>query len=117
LSSPRISGGSQRRFCSSLPNTTTGLSPKMFMCTADAPDMPAPDCAIACIMIAASVTPRPAPPYCSGIRNPEPPVAGERLMKIQREAACRVLLQPVIGIEPGADLLDRGADRELIGRE
>jgi hypothetical protein len=57
-----MSGGSMRRFCSSVPNLTTGLRPKMFMCTADAPDMPAPDWAIACIMTAASVIPRPEPP-------------------------------------------------------
>ena len=62
LSSPAIIGGSIRFFCSSLPNTTTGLSPKMFMCSAEAPERPAPDSAIVCIMIAASVTPRPAPP-------------------------------------------------------
>ncbi len=30
-SRPAISGGSMRAFCSSVPNTTTGLSPKMFM--------------------------------------------------------------------------------------
>jgi hypothetical protein len=59
---PAMSGGSMRFFCSSLPNTTTGFSPKMFMCTADAPEKPAPDSAIVCIMIAASLMPRPAPP-------------------------------------------------------
>jgi hypothetical protein len=37
-------------------------SPKTLMCTADAPDMPAPDSAIVRIMIAASVMPRPEPP-------------------------------------------------------
>ena len=62
FSSPAISGGSMRCFCSSVPNTTTGFSPKMFMCTAEAPDMPAPDSPIVCIIIAASVMPRPAPP-------------------------------------------------------
>ena len=51
-----------RCFCSSVPNTTTGLRPKMFMCTAEAPDKPAPDSAMVCIMTAASVMPRPAPP-------------------------------------------------------
>ncbi|MGY4326654.1 hypothetical protein ACVWWG_001071 [Bradyrhizobium sp. LB7.2] len=48
--------------CSSVPNTTTGLRPKTLMCTADAPDIPAPDSAIARIMIAASVMPSPEPP-------------------------------------------------------
>ncbi|MCY1510717.1 hypothetical protein D9M68_451050 [compost metagenome] len=59
---PAISGGSIRCFCSSLPNTTTGLRPKMFMCTAEAPLMPAPDSAMACIITVASVMPRPEPP-------------------------------------------------------
>ena len=70
---PAISGGSQRFFCSSLPNTTTGFRPKMFMCTAEAPEKPAPDSAIACIMIAASVMPSPAPPYASGMAMPSQP--------------------------------------------
>ena len=34
----------------------------MFMCTAEAPENAAPDSAIACIMMAASVMPSPAPP-------------------------------------------------------
>ena len=34
----------------------------MFMCSAEAPDRPAPDCATACIKIAASVMPSPLPP-------------------------------------------------------
>ena len=62
LSLPAISGGSMRFFCSSLPNTTTGLSPKMFMCSAEAPERQAPDSAMVCIISAASVTPRPEPP-------------------------------------------------------
>jgi hypothetical protein len=62
FSLPAISGGRKRRFCSSVPNTTTGLRPKMFMCTAEAPEKAAPDSAIACIITAASVIPRPAPP-------------------------------------------------------
>ena len=62
FSLPAISGGRKRCFCSSVPNITTGWRPKMFMCTAEAPDMPAPDSAMACIMTAASVMPSPAPP-------------------------------------------------------
>ena len=62
-----------RLLCSSVPNTTTGLRPKMLMCIAEAPDMPAPDSAIACIMIAASVMPRPEPPYSSGMQMPSQP--------------------------------------------
>ena len=72
---PAISGGRKRRFCSSLPNTTTGCSPKMFMCTAEAPLNPAPDCATACMTMAASVMPRPLPPYSSGIATPSQPAS------------------------------------------
>ena len=70
-----------RFFCSSLPNTTTGLSPKMFMCSAEAPDMPAPDSAMVCIRIAASVTPRPAPPYCCGMQMPSQPSSAKARWK------------------------------------
>ena len=59
---PAIRPGSMRFFCSLLPNTTTGFRPKMFMCTAEAPENPAPDSAIACIITAASVMPSPEPP-------------------------------------------------------
>ena len=62
FTSPRAIGGSMRRRCSSLPNTATGLRPNRLMCTDDAADMPPPDWAIVCIMIAASVMPRPEPP-------------------------------------------------------
>jgi hypothetical protein len=47
----------------------------MFMCTADAPVMAAPDSAIPCIMSAASVIPSPAPPYASGMAMPSHPAA------------------------------------------
>ena len=57
-----MSGGSMRAFWASVPNTTTGWSPKMFMWMADAPLKPAPDSAMVRIMIAASVIPRPDPP-------------------------------------------------------
>ena len=70
-----------RLFCSSVPNTTTGLSPKMFMCSAEAPDKPAPDCAIACIISAASVMPRPEPPYSSGMAMPSQPASANALWK------------------------------------
>lgn len=42
----------------------------MFMWMAEAPDMPAPLAAMVSIMIAASVMPRPAPPYSSGMQMP-----------------------------------------------
>ena len=62
FSLPLTIGGSIRRFCSSVPYTTTGLSPKIFMCTADAPEKPAPDAAMVCIITAASLMPSPDPP-------------------------------------------------------
>jgi hypothetical protein len=68
-----MSGGSQRAFCSGVAYTTTGFRLKIFMCTADAPDMPAPDSAIVCIITAASVMPNPAPPYSAGIAMPSQP--------------------------------------------
>src|SRR3972149_617458 len=45
----------------------------MFKCAADAPDSPAPEADIVCIMSAASVMPRPAPPCSSGIAIPSQP--------------------------------------------
>ena len=117
LSVPATSGGSMRCFCSALPNTTTGLSPKMFMCSAEAPDIPAPDCAIVCIISAASVTPRPEPPYCSGNADAEPAGVRERTMEVVREAALAVLGEPIVGVEFLAHALDRAADRLLFGGE
>ena len=70
-----------RVHCSSVPNTTTGLSPNTFMCTAEAPDMPAPDSAIVRIMIAASVMPRPEPPYSSGMQMPSQPASASARWK------------------------------------
>ena len=53
----------------------------MFMCTAEAPDMPAPDSAMACIMMAASVMPSPEPPYASGMAMPSQPASASALWK------------------------------------
>ena len=66
-------GGSQRAFCAAVPNTTTGFNPKMFMCSADAPENPAPDSEIVCIINEASVMPSPAPPYSWGMAIPSQP--------------------------------------------
>ena len=91
LSLPAISGGSIRFFCSSLPNTTTGFSPKMFMCKAEAPDMPAPDSAMVCIISAASVTPRPAPPYSCGMQTPSQPASAKARWKSSGKPPSRSL--------------------------
>src|SRR6516225_8560260 len=74
-SSPETSRGTQRRFWSSDPFTTMGCGPNRLICTADAEVMPPPWLATSCIMIAASVTPRPAPPYSSGIVMPSQPAS------------------------------------------
>ncbi len=76
LSSPEIRRGRCFWRCSSVPNFTIGMGPKMFRWMALAPEKPAPDWATACIMIAASVRPRPAPPTLSGMATPsQPPCA------------------------------------------
>ena len=79
---PSTIGGSMRRICSSVPNTTTGLSPNTLMCTAEAPDMPAPDSAMVRIMIAASVMPRPGAAIFLGDADAEPAGVGQRLVEI-----------------------------------
>ena len=114
---PSTIGGSMRRRCSSVPNTTTGLSPNTFMWTADAPDMPAPDSEIVRIMIAASVMPRPEPPYSSGMQMPSQPASRQRLVEVGGKAALLVLLQPIGVVEARADFRDRVADRFLVGGE
>ncbi len=45
----------------------------MFMCTAEAPEKPAPDAAMVPIITAASAMPRPEPPYASGMQTPSQP--------------------------------------------
>src|ERR1700679_2920133 len=73
LCAPETIGGNILSHCSLVPNTTTGLSPNTLICTAEAPDMPAPDSDIVRIMIAASRTPRPEPPCSSGMQMPSQP--------------------------------------------
>ena len=43
------------------------------MCTADAPDSPAPEAVMVCIMTAASQTPSPEPPNSRGMQMPSQP--------------------------------------------
>ena len=54
---------------------------------ADAPDMQAPDSATACIRIAASVMPSPAPPYSSGIAMPSQLPAAMAAKKVSGKVA------------------------------
>ena len=72
-SRPSISRGIALAFWASEPNFTIGMGPKMFRCTALAPEKPAPDSATACMTRAASVSPRPAPPRASGMAAPSQP--------------------------------------------
>ena len=89
----------------------------MFMCSAEAPDSPAPLSATACIISAASVMPRPAPPNSCGMAMPSQPSLAKAAMEVVWEAARLVLGEPVVVAKPRADFLDRGADGLLFGRQ
>ena len=56
-----------------------GSKPKMPMCTALHAFIPPPDAEISCSTIAASVTPRPPPPYSSGMVMPSQPASATAL--------------------------------------
>jgi hypothetical protein len=74
--SPVTTLGRKRCFKSSLPWWMIGSNPKIPMCTALQPPIPAPDAEISCSTMAASVTPSPPPPYSSGtVRPSQPPLA------------------------------------------
>ena len=60
----------------------------MFICTAEAPEKPAPDSAIACIITAASVMPRPAPPNSSGMAMPSQPSLASALCSSAGKPPC-----------------------------
>ena len=108
--SPRMSGGSMRAFCSSVPATTTGLRPKMLRCTADAPLKAAPDSAMACIITDASVMPRPGSAVLLGHRDAEPPALDNGAEELLRELAVVVAFVPVLRPEVLAQAPDRLAD-------
>ena len=75
-SSPAAARGRNVSRKRSLPNFTTGLSPNTVRCTAEHPFIAAPLAAISWSITAASVMPRPPPPYSSGIARPtQPPLA------------------------------------------
>ena len=52
-----------------------GPHPNKLMWTVEAAAMPPPLLTTSCIISAASVTPRPAPPYCSGMVMPSQPAS------------------------------------------
>jgi hypothetical protein len=72
---PAIRPGIHAAFCSGVPCTTMGCGPNRLIWTEDVAAMPPPWLATSCIMIAASVTPRPAPPYSSGMVMPSQPAS------------------------------------------
>ncbi len=75
-SRPEATSGRYRARISSDAWRTTGFMPKMDRWMALAPFMAAPDAATSSRMTEASVMPRPAPPYCSGMATAiQPPEA------------------------------------------
>jgi hypothetical protein len=105
--SPLISGVSQRAFCSAVPCTTMACGPNRLMWMVEAAEKPPPPRVTACIMMAASVTPSPAPPSSSGMVMPSQPAFGHRLVEFVRESGALVAFGPVIVAETGADLGSR----------
>ena len=89
----------------------------MFMCTAEAPEKPAPDSLIVCIISAASVMPSPAPPYSCGIAMPSQPASAIARWKSSGKTAAAIALQPVLRIESLRTVSRRVADGELLGGE
>ena len=75
LSRPRAISGRMRCRRSSLPWRMIGMGGKTAKCTGEAPDSPAPEAQIASSIRTASVTPRPAPPYASGMASPSQPAS------------------------------------------
>lgn len=73
VSLPSISGGRNRRFCSSVPYLTTGARPKIFIWMLDVAEKPPPDSEMVCIMVTASASPRAEPPYSAGMHMPSQP--------------------------------------------
>ncbi len=88
-SSPRISGGSMRAFCSAVPCTTMACGPKMLMCMVEQAANAPPELATVCIMMAASVMPRPAPPNSTGMAMPSQPASAIALWKSNGKVALR----------------------------
>jgi hypothetical protein len=71
--SPSTSRGRNRFFRSALPCLMIDSNPKIPMWTALHPFIPAPEGATSRSTIAASVTPRPPPPYSAGTVSPSQP--------------------------------------------
>ena len=111
--------GTQRAFCSGVPFTTIGCGPNRLMCTVEAAAIPPPWLATSCIMIAASVTPRPAPPYSSGMVMPSHPASAIARWNSRGKDAVLVALEPIVVAELRDDGAHAFADRVafVLGRQ
>ena len=104
-----------RRHCSLVPNTTTGLSPNTFMCTAEAPghagagfrDRPHHDRGVGDAETGAA--------EFLGNADAEPAGIGQRAVEVGGITALLVLLQPIGVVKARTDFPDRVADRFLVG--
>ena len=115
FSLPAISGGRKRCCCSLVPNTTTGCSPKMFMCTAEAPREPGARLRHRLHHDRRLGDAEPAAAVFLRHRDAEPAALGHRLVEFVRKPALGVLLQPVRVVEPRAQPRHRLADFQLLG--
>ena len=76
--------------------------------------MPPPWLATSCIMIAASVTPRPGAAVLGRHRDAEPAGFGHRAVELLRELAVVVAGEPVLVVERAHDGADAVADRPVV---
>ena len=70
--------------------------------------------AISCSITAASVIPRPPPPYSSGMAMPSQPPSAMPRVEVPRELVLAVAARPVVVVEPGAHVADRLRDQRLV---
>ena len=89
----------------------------MFMCTAEAPENPAPDSLMVCIISAASVMPRPGTAELGRHGDAEPARIGYCAVEVFRKTAVTITLEPVLRVELFAQFGDAIADGELVGGE
>ena len=102
-SEPATRGGSMRRFCSSVPNTTTGCGPNRFRCTDTGRRAAPPKCAH---HHRGRRNPEAGAAVFLGHRHAEPAAARDGLAELAGPATVAVALEPVVGAEIGADGLD-----------